>query len=208
MKIVFLGPPGAGKGTQAAQIAAKLNVPHISTGDMLRASIAAKRSVGLNAKSYMDAGKLVPDEVIMGIVRERLQEEDAKKGFLFDGFPRNLYQAQQLSGFEKLDAVVDIDVPDASIIRRLSGRRCCPACGAVCHVDTLEGATDCPQCGEALITREDDNPEVVRQRLSVYHEQTRPLIDYYTGLGLLRTVSGDQDIAKVQEDILQELHSV
>lgn len=205
MKIVFLGPPGAGKGTQAIEVSKKMGIPHISTGDMLRASIEAGSEIGLAAKSYMDAGKLVPDEVIMGIVRERLRAADAEKGFLLDGFPRTIYQAEQLDGFQKLDAVVNIDVEDAALVKRLTGRRACKACKGNFHTAVIGETDTCPDCGEGLFIRDDDKEDVIRQRLGVYHEQTRPLIDYYASKGLLRTVNGSQGMDAVKADILREL---
>ena len=205
MKLVFLGPPGAGKGTQAANIAKTLGVPHISTGDMFRAAIKNQTPTGLRAKAFIDKGELVPDEVTIQLVRERVAQEDCGAGFLLDGFPRTVAQAEALHTFESLDAVVDIFVPDEALVSRLSGRRVCPDCGGTYHVDSLNGETACSVCGAALIQRKDDMPETILNRLSVYHAQTKPLAEYYRGAGLLREVNGSQAIADVGKDILSVL---
>ena len=205
MKIVFLGPPGAGKGTQAKRVSEALAIPHISTGDILRAAIKAGTPVGLEAKRYVDGGHLVPDEVIIRIVQERLREPDAQKGFLFDGFPRTLPQAEELAGITALDIVVNIDVPDEALIDRISGRRVCGGCGATYHIDTLEGAEACHKCQTALIQREDDLPETVLNRLQVYHKQTAPLVAYYEEAGLLKTVDGTQSPDACFLDIMELL---
>lgn len=202
MKIVFLGPPGAGKGTQAKRVSAALSIPHISTGDILRAAIKAGTPVGLEAKRYVDGGHLVPDDVIIRIVQERLAEPDAQKGYLFDGFPRTLPQAEELSAITKLDVVVNIDVPDEHLIKRISGRRVCGGCGATYHIDTLEGMVACGKCEGDLIQRDDDMPETVLNRLSVYHKQTAPLVKYYEETGLLKTVDGTQSPDACYKDIM------
>ncbi len=207
MNIVFLGPPGAGKGTQAQVICQKLGIPQISTGDMLRSAIANKTETGLKAKTYMDAGKLVPDSVVIDIVKERLTQPDCQKGYILDGFPRTVAQAEALSGFAKLDAVIDLDVADEVLVKRLSGRRVCAACGAPYHVDSLAGETKCAKCGGELVQRDDDKAETVLNRLNVYHTQTAPLIDYYRGKGLLKSVPGAADLATISASILRALEA-
>lgn len=204
MNLVFLGPPGAGKGTQALGVSEKYAIPHISTGDILRNEIKNGTALGLQAKSYMDAGKLVPDEVVIGIVAARLQQPDCKGGFLFDGFPRTLAQAQALAERTKIEMAVDIDVPDEVIVDRLSGRRVCKSCGGTYHVSNMKGSI-CQNCGGELIQRDDDAPETVQNRLRVYHEQTQPLIDYYRQQGVLVTVDGTQGIDEVFGAICAEL---
>ncbi len=207
MNIVFLGPPGAGKGTQAQVICQKLDIPQISTGDMLRSAIANKTETGLKAKTYMDAGKLVPDSVVIDIVKERLTQPDCQKGYILDGFPRTVAQAEALSGFAKLDAVIDLDVADEVLVKRLSGRRVCAACGAPYHVDSLADETKCAKCGGELVQRDDDKAETVLNRLNVYHTQTAPLIDYYRGKGLLKSVPGAADLATISASILRALEA-
>lgn len=207
MNIVFLGPPGAGKGTQAQVICQKLGIPQISTGDMLRSAIANKTETGLKAKTYMDEGKLVPDSVVIDIVKERLTQSDCQKGYILDGFPRTVAQAEALSGFAKLDAVIDLDVADDVLVKRLSGRRVCSACGAPYHVDSLSGETKCVKCGGELVQRDDDKPETVLNRLKVYHTQTAPLIDFYRGKGLLKSVPGAADLATISAAILRALEA-
>ena len=174
MNIVFLGPPGAGKGTQAKIICEKLNIPQISTGDMLRSAIANQTETGLKAKTFMDAGQLVPDEVVIALVKERLAMDDCRNGYILDGFPRTVEQAEALSAFADLDAVIDLDVADEVLVNRLSGRRVCPTCGAPYHVSRLNGETACKVDGTPLIQRDDDKPETVLSRLNVYHEKTAP----------------------------------
>jgi len=190
-----MGPPGAGKGTQAAALSSRYNVPHISTGDMFRAAVAAGTELGLTARRYMDAGELVPDEVVLGIVRERLAQPDAAHGFILDGFPRTVPQAsglqEALRGSNlQLDAVILIDVPDAELVKRAVGRRVCRECGRVWHVEFNPPPGDACSCGGELIQRDDDRAETVIRRLSAYHEQTEPLQGYYAGLGLLLSVDG------------------
>jgi len=194
MKVIFLGPPGAGKGTQAAVVSKALDIPTISTGDMLRAAVKEGTEVGLRAKSFMDAGKLVPDEVIIGIVAERLQKPDCAKGYILDGVPRTLAQAEALevSGVT-FDKVVSLEVSDEAIVARMSGRRVCAKCGATYHVTNLPPKTEgvCDACGGELIVRKDDKPETVLDRLSVYHAETEPLKSFYAQRGILREVPGD-----------------
>ena len=204
MKLVFLGPPGAGKGTQAERVCADLSIAHISTGDMLRAEIRAGTELGKAAKSYIDRGGLVPDDVIIGMVKERIQRPDCANGFLFDGFPRTVAQADALCAICQIDRVIDISVPFERLVGRISGRRMCPDCGAAYHVSTYAEAT-CSKCGAKLYQRDDDKEETVKNRLAVYNEQTAPLIAYYEDKGLLVTVDGDQDIDTVTESVRQAL---
>ena len=208
MKLLIMGRPGAGKGTQAANIKEYYNIPHISTGDMFRAAIKNQTKLGLLAKSFMDKGQLVPDEVTIGIVQERLLEDDCKKGFLLDGFPRTIAQAEALETFLKangivLDAVLDVNVPAEILVRRMVGRRVCKGCGATFHVEfnapKQEGI--CDVCGTPLIQRADDTYETANSRLEVYDNNTAPLLDFYNNRGLLKTVNGDQALDKVFEDI-------
>ena len=190
MNIVLLGAPGAGKGTQATRISDKFGLPHISTGDIFRDNIKRGTEIGLLAKSYTDKGQLVPDEVTCKIVEGRLAEEDCKGGYLLDGFPRNLFQAQELDKFSKVDAVINIDVDLSLLMARLCGRRVCKSCGESYHVDFLGGKTTCERCGGELYQRKDDNEETVGNRLQVYTEQTAPLIDYYKNKGVLIEIDG------------------
>ncbi len=202
MNIVLLGAPGAGKGTQAEKLVDTYDIAHISTGDILRASVKAGTPLGLEAKSYMDAGELVPDSVVIGLVKERLQEEDAEKGFILDGFPRTSTQAVALTSEldemgRSIDYAIAVEVVPEVIVERLSNRRLCKACG---YIGT-KGDTVCPVCGGPMYQRDDDNPDTVRNRLDVYATSTAPLIDYYRGADLLVEVNGDQDPAAVFADI-------
>ncbi len=205
MNLVFMGPPGAGKGTQAALVCDKLGIKHISTGDMFRKAMSEGTPVGLKAKEYISAGKLVPDEVTIEMVKERLAEADCANGYLLDGFPRSIAQAEALDTFEKLDAVVEIDVADEKLIKRLSGRRFCPKCSGTFHINSLENEKVCPACGGELIQRADDNPETIANRLNVYHNQTSPLTAYYAQKGILKTVDGDQAPETVKAAVLKAL---
>ena len=205
MNVIFLGPPGAGKGTQAVRVCERLGIPQISMGDILRRAMKEGTPTGLAAKSYVDKGLLVPDEVVIAIVRERLAMEDCRKGYILDGFPRTVPQAEALAQFAQIDAVIDIEVSDEKLTERLSGRRVCLNCGGTYHVSTLGGKTTCAKCGNELIQRNDDKAETVLSRLSVYHAQTAPLIDYYAQLGLLRTIDGAQPMEACFEAILSAL---
>ena len=188
MNIIFLGPPGAGKGTHAQKLMNELEIPQISTGDMLRQAIKAETELGILAKGFIDRGELVPDEVVIGIVKERLAQQDCQKGYILDGFPRTVPQAEALSQFAKIDCALNLSLADEVIIGRLSGRRVCLKCGATYHTSTLNGRTDCAACGDELVQRKDDTPETIQNRLNVYNAQTAPLIDYYEKEGLLKTV--------------------
>ncbi|MBQ8162226.1 MAG: adenylate kinase [Clostridia bacterium] len=208
MNIIFLGPPGAGKGTQAQRICDALSIPQISTGDMLRKAVKEGTPTGLKAKEYMDAGKLVPDEVLIELIRDRLSEEDCQKGYILDGFPRTVPQAEALEGIARIDAVVELNVPDDHLVNRLSGRRVCLNCGATYHVSLLQGRENCEKCGEKLIQRKDDAPETVLNRLKVYHDQTAPLIDFYQGKGLLQTFDGTKGMEEVYQSIMEALNKL
>ena len=208
MKIIMLGAPGAGKGTQAKQIAAKYSIPHISTGDIFRANIKNGTELGKKAKEYMDQGLLVPDELTCDLVMDRIAQDDAKNGFVLDGFPRTIPQAEALDAAltkigQAMDFAIDVDVPDENIINRMSGRRACLNCGATYHIVSIPPKKEgiCDTCGNELVLREDDKPETVKKRLDVYHDQTQPLIDYYNGKGILKSVDGTQPMEKVFEDI-------
>ncbi|WP_028400876.1 adenylate kinase [Ectobacillus panaciterrae] len=208
MNLILMGLPGAGKGTQAEKIVAKYSIPHISTGDMFRAAIKEGTELGLQAKSFMDKGELVPDEVTIGIVRERLSKDDCVKGFLLDGFPRTVAQASALEGImeglgKKIDYVININVDSALLLKRLTGRRICKSCGATYHLifnpPQVEGV--CDKCGGELYQRSDDNEETVANRLEVNIKQTQPLLDFYGELGYVRNIDGEQEINKVFVDI-------
>ena len=208
----MLGAPGAGKGTQAKMIAAKYQIPHISTGDIFRANIKNGTELGKKAKSYMDQGLLVPDELTVDLVIDRLAQDDCKNGYILDGFPRTIPQAEALDAAlaklgEKMDYAIDVDVPDENIVSRMSGRRACTGCGATYHIvyNPSKKGECCEVCGEKLILRDDDKPETVQKRLNVYHEQTQPLIDYYTKQSILRTVDGTQDMNDVFAEIVKIL---
>lgn len=205
MKLIFLGPPGAGKGTQATGVSTKLNVPHISTGDMFRSAIKNETRTGLEAKKYMDKGQLVPDSVVIDMVRERLAMGDCVNGYLLDGFPRTVEQAEALDKISSPDAVVNIDVADEKLLNRLTGRRVCGKCQGTFHISKLADEKVCPVCGGELIHRDDDKPETIKKRLQVYHDQTAPLIGYYTGNGKLKTVDGDNRPEEVLKAILASL---
>ena len=208
----MLGAPGAGKGTQAKRIAEKYGIPHISTGDIFRANIKQGTELGKKAKTYMDQGLLVPDELTVDLVIDRIQQDDAKNGYILDGFPRNIPQAQCLDEAlaklnEKIDYAINVEVPDENIVNRMGGRRACVGCGATYHVEFNPTKTEgvCDICGEKLILRDDDKPETVKKRLNVYHEQTQPLIEYYGSAGVLREVDGTVDMDDVFAAIVQIL---
>ena len=197
MKLMFLGPPGAGKGTQAERICAKYKISHISTGDILRSEHKAGTPLGKRVQHYIDSGALVPDELIIEIVKHRLTNIDCTGGFLLDGFPRTVFQAQALAKIVELDAVFNLDVPFERLFDRATGRRVCTVCGATYHVSSLQTPTICPKCDGALIQREDDKHETVMNRLKVYEAQTKPLIEYYLSRGKLITIDGDRSIDAV-----------
>lgn len=212
MKIIMLGAPGAGKGTQAKKIAAKYQIPHISTGDIFRANIKNGTELGKKAKTYMDQGLLVPDELVVDLVVDRVNQEDCANGYVLDGFPRTIPQAEALTKAlagqgQKLDYAIDVDVPDENIVRRMGGRRACVGCGATYHLEYAPPKQEgiCDTCGGELILRDDDKPETVTKRLGVYHEQTQPLIDYYTNAGILKRVDGTVDIDEVFQAITEIL---
>ena len=204
MKLILLGAPGAGKGTQAEVICEALKIPAISTGNIIRDALAKGTEMGLKAKSYIDAGKLVPDEVVIGIIKDRLAEDDCKNGFILDGFPRTIPQAEVLDKAltelgDKIDYAINVDVPDENIVKRMGGRRACLACGATYHIEHIPPKTEgiCDRCGKELILRDDDKPETVMNRLQVYHDQTQPLIDFYNAKGVLKEVDGTVDMKDV-----------
>ena len=208
MKLIFLGAPGAGKGTQAEIIAEKLNIPTISTGNIIREALANGTEMGLKAKAFIEAGKLVPDEVVIGIIKDRLAAEDCEGGFILDGFPRTIPQAEALDNMGIIiDKVVDIEVPDENVVNRMSGRRVCKACGASYHITNKPSKVEgvCDSCGGELSIRKDDAPETVLDRLKVYHEQTEPLKDYYEKCGKLRIVEGTAPITEITASILKVL---
>ncbi len=198
MKLILLGAPGAGKGTQAEVISEHLNIPTISTGNIIREALKSGTELGMKAKEYMDSGRLVPDEVVIGIIRDRLAQDDCKNGFILDGFPRTIPQAEALDRMGvDIDRVIDIEVADETIAQRVSGRRVCPACGASYHVDYKKPAKEgvCDKCGDTLVQRKDDHPDTVRERLQVYHAQTEPLKAYYAACGKLAIVEGQEEVA-------------
>ena len=210
MKIIMLGAPGAGKGTQAKKIAAKYNIPHISTGDIFRANIKNGTELGNKAKTFMDQGLLVPDELVVDLVVDRVKQEDCSHGYVLDGFPRTIPQAEALDVAlakidEKMDYAVNVEVPDDNIVNRMSGRRACISCGATYHIVHIPTKTEgiCDVCGGELVLRNDDKPETVIKRLNIYHEQTQPLINYYTERGILVEVDGTQDMDVVFNAIIK-----
>lgn len=212
MNIILMGLPGAGKGTQASEIVKKFPIPHISTGDMFRKAIKDETDLGKEAKSYMDRGELVPDEVTVGIVKERISEDDAKKGFLLDGFPRTIDQAESLSQImseldREIDAVINIEVPEEELMNRLTGRRICEKCGTTYHLVFNPPKVDgiCDIDGGKLYQREDDNPETVSNRLSVNVKQSKPILEYYNNKGVLKNINGSKDIDEVTNDVIDIL---
>jgi adenylate kinase len=212
MNLMVFGAPGAGKGTQAKFLIEKYDIPQISTGDILRAAIADKTDMGMEAKNFMDAGKLVPDSTIIGIIKDRLAQDDCKKGFILDGFPRTLGQAEALSELManmniSLDKVISLNVPDELIVGRITGRRVCSSCGASFHVDFNPSKVEdvCDYCESELIIRKDDNAETVKSRLGAYHDQTAPLISFYTDMGVMVELDGTKDVSEVTADMFASL---
>lgn len=212
MKIIMLGAPGAGKGTQAKKIADKYQIPHISTGDIFRANIKEGTELGKKAKTFMDAGKLVPDELTIDLLMDRISRPDCANGYVLDGFPRTIPQAESLEAAlekrgEKIDYAINVEVPDENIIRRMGGRRACLNCGATYHVVHIPTKVEgiCDRCGSELVLRDDDKPETVKKRLDVYHEQTQPLIEFYSQRGVLVNVDGTRDMEVVFADIVEIL---
>ena len=209
MKIIMLGAPGAGKGTQAKQIASKYEIPHISTGDIFRANIKNGTELGKKAKEYMDQGMLVPDELTCDLVMDRIAQDDCERGFVLDGFPRTIPQAEALTNAltkigQSMDYAIDVDVPDENIVNRMSGRRACLNCGATYHIVFNPTKTEgvCDACGNETVLRDDDKPETVQKRLTVYHDQTQPLIDYYRNMNILKSVDGTKPMDEVFSDIV------
>jgi len=209
VKLLIMGPPGAGKGTQADALGKKLNIPHISTGDMFREAIKEGTEMGKKAQEFMDKGELVPDSVVVGMVKERLSQPDSAGGFILDGFPRNVVQAESLDETLKsmtigIDGVINITAPKDKIIERMTGRRICRSCGASCHISFLKPKLEgkCDNCGGDLYQRSDDNEKAAQNRLYIYEAKTQPLIDYYSKKGLLININGDQEVSKVLADIL------
>lgn len=210
MKLIFLGAPGAGKGTQAEYVSAALNIPTVSTGNIIREALAGGTEMGLKAKAFIEAGKLVPDEVVIGIIKDRLAKDDCANGFILDGFPRTIPQAEALDAMGiAMDSVIDIEVPDDVVAGRMTGRRVCPKCGTSYHVETKRPKVDgvCDYCGAELVVRKDDAPETVQDRLRVYHEQTEPLKTYYENCGKLRIIDGTAPIGEITTSILQVLEA-
>ena len=212
MKIIMLGAPGAGKGTQANMISEKYDLPHVSTGDIFRANIKNGTELGKKAKAFMDAGQLVPDELTVDLLLDRISKEDCKNGYILDGFPRTIPQAECLEKAlnargEAIDFAIDVEVPDENIVKRMGGRRACVSCGATYHVVNVPPKKEgiCDKCGSDLILRDDDKPETVQKRLEVYHAQTKPLIDFYGAKGVLKEFDGTQEMSKVFADIVQVL---
>lgn len=209
MKLILLGAPGAGKGTQATRLADAYHIPHISTGDIFRANLKEETPLGLKAKEYMDQGLLVPDELTVDLVMDRLQAADCENGYILDGFPRTLVQAAALDAKVEIDAAVNVEVPDEQIVKRMAGRRVCPKCGEPYHTEykipQKEGI--CDRCGASLMIRKDDEAETVKKRLTVYHEQTAPLIGHYQTAGKLITVDGTKAVETVTEDIIKALEA-
>ena len=208
MKLIFLGAPGAGKGTQAEFVSAHLNIPTISTGNIIREALKSGTEMGLKAKAFIEAGQLVPDDVVIGIIQDRLAQSDCENGFILDGFPRTIPQAEALDRMGvNIDKVVDIEVPDETIARRVSGRRVCLKCGATFHLDYKKPLVDgvCDKCGDTLVQRKDDAPETVIERLRVYHESTEPLVAYYRNAGKLCVVEGQEEVADTTKLVFEAL---
>lgn len=213
MKIIMLGAPGAGKGSQASRIAKEYQLPHISTGDIFRANLKEETELGKRAKSFMDKGELVPDDITIAMLLDRIHKEDCKNGYILDGFPRTIPQAEALKEAlakkdEKIDLALDVEASDELIIKRMAGRRTCPACGAIYHIVSLPPKTEgiCDRCGADLIQRKDDNEETVKNRLKIYHEVTEPLISYYKKEGILEEIDGAEELDKVFEKVKRIIH--
>lgn len=213
MKIIMLGAPGAGKGSQASRIAKEYQLPHISTGDIFRANLKEETELGKRAKSFMDKGELVPDDITIAMLLDRIHKEDCKNGYILDGFPRTIPQAEALKEAlakkdEKIDLALDVEASDELIIKRMAGRRTCPACGAIYHIVTLPPKTEgiCDRCGADLIQRKDDNEETVKNRLKIYHEVTEPLISYYKKEGILEEIDGAEELDEVFEKVKRIIH--
>ena len=205
MNIVLLGAPGSGKGTQATRISKEYNIKHISTGDIFRENIKNGTELGLTAKSYIDQGHLCPDELTVEMVKERISRDDCASGVLFDGFPRTIFQAEQLEKFAKIDFVIDLNVPSEKLIKRIVGRRSCLTCGGTFHVDFIGDTKICPTCGKELTQRKDDNEVTVKERIAVYEQQTKPLIEFYKKKGVLVDIDGDKQIDEIFADIVKGL---
>ena len=210
MKIALFGPPGAGKGTQARFIVERFSIPQISTGDLLRAQVRSGTDLGRKAKEFMDRGALVPDDVVIGMLKDRISEDDCRNGFILDGFPRSLSQAEALKQTISLDAVINIKVEEEALIRRITGRRMCPDCGATYHMDFAPPQREgiCDKCGAQLYQRDDDREETVRKRIEVYRSQTEPLAEFYGNEGVLRDINGNRSIEKISEDIIDYLEDM
>ncbi len=205
MKLILLGAPGSGKGTQATRISQKYNVPHISTGDIFRENIKNRTPLGIKVKSIMDEGRLCPDDITVELVKDRLSKSDCKDGYLLDGFPRNLFQAHTLDSFAAPDRVINLEVDLGIIEKRITGRRSCPKCKGSFHIDFIGDVNKCPDCGAELVTRKDDNVQTVKERLAVYSEQTAPLVKYYSNQHKLINIDGDRKIDEVFEEIVKAL---
>lgn len=208
MRLIMLGAPGAGKGTQAEKVSEKYSIPTVSTGNLLRAAVAAKTPLGIQAKSYMDSGALVPDELVINLLAQRIIEDDCKGGFILDGFPRSVKQAAALEMMGvAVDRVISLEVTDDEIVRRLAGRRVCLKCGATYHIESNPPSKEgiCDKCGDALITRDDDKPETIRKRLQTYHSQTEPLIEYYQNKGILRKVENQGSVEANTAEVFKQL---
>lgn len=205
MNIIFLGPPGSGKGTHAQRISDSMGIPRLSTGDMLRENMSKGTPLGLEAKAYVEAGKLVPDQLVIDMLKERLAQPDCANGVIFDGFPRTERQAEELDKVTKIDRVLNLDIADEAIVNRMSGRRVCPVCGYTSHTSWLGDSLECPKCGAVMTMRKDDAAETVLERLRVYHAQTKPLIDYYQKQGLLKTVMAEGDVDEIEKNVREAL---
>lgn len=205
MNIVFLGPPGSGKGTHAQKVSVAMGIPRLSTGDMLRENMKAETPLGLEAKGFVESGKLVPDELVIDMLKERLAEPDCANGVIFDGFPRTARQAEALDQITRINRVLNLDIADSEIVTRMAGRRVCPACGFTSHISWMGDTLVCKKCGAVMAMRQDDAPETVLERLRVYHEQTKPLISYYEKRGLLHSVSSVGEVAEVERRVREAL---